>query len=60
MEGKRVPEVGGDGGIREDAQQAGCMSPNYVLNTVKKAHFSLRAFIRILISQNNINNIEIL
>lgn len=58
VEGRRVQEVGGGGGSGEDAQQAGFMPPNYVLNTVKKAHFSLRAFIRILIRQRNINNIE--
>lgn len=40
MEGERVPEADGDGGIGEAAQRAGFMSPNDVLNTVKRAHFS--------------------
>lgn len=40
MEGKRVPEVDGDGGIGEAAQQAGFVDTNHVLNTVKRAYFS--------------------
>lgn len=60
MEGKRVPEVDGDGGIGEAAQQAGFVSPNYVLNTIKKAHslVQLMCIHQNFNSQNNTNNIK--